>query len=124
MYFQQNNFLIFSAIQRCATDSPADERRAEGGERVVAGRAGGHEPRTQGDEGRPGEYHHHHPDCQPDHHHNHPDLHPDHSDCQYDHDDCAQDQPFTVKNPKLDSNSALAKKRRAKGGQPLPQLQV
>merc|ERR1719295_1093695 len=33
-----------------------------------------------------------------------------------------QDQPFTVKNPKLDSNSALAKKRRAKG-QPLPQLQ-
>merc|ERR1719429_537598 len=33
-----------------------------------------------------------------------------------------QDQPFTVKNPKLDSNSALAKKRRAKGG-PLPQLQ-
>ena len=36
---------------------------------------------------------------------------------------CHQDQPFTVKNPKLDSNSALAKKRRAKG-QPLPQLQV
>ena len=34
-----------------------------------------------------------------------------------------QDQPFTVKNPKLDSNSALAKKRRAKGQQ-LPQLQV
>jgi len=34
-----------------------------------------------------------------------------------------QDQPFTVKNPKLDSNSALAKKRRAKGGQALPQLQ-
>ena len=32
-----------------------------------------------------------------------------------------QDQPFTVKNPKLDSNSALAKKRRAKA---LPQLQV
>jgi len=31
-----------------------------------------------------------------------------------------QDQPFTVKNPKLDSNSALAKKRRAKA---LPQLQ-
>jgi len=29
-----------------------------------------------------------------------------------------QDQPFTVKNPKLDSNSALAKKRRAKGGAP------
>ena len=54
MYFQQNNFLIFSAIQRCATDSPADERRAEGGERVVAGRAGGHEPRAQGDEGGPG----------------------------------------------------------------------
>ena len=37
--------------------------------------------------------------------------------------DHTQDQPFTVKNPKLDSNSALAKKRRAKGG-PLPQLQV
>ena len=37
--------------------------------------------------------------------------------------DYHQDQPFTVKNPKLDSNSALAKKRRAKG-QPLPQLQV
>jgi len=36
--------------------------------------------------------------------------------------DHTQDQPFTVKNPKLDSNSALAKKRRAKGG-PLPQLQ-
>lgn len=34
-----------------------------------------------------------------------------------------QDQPFTVKNPKLDSNSALAKKRRAKGAQTLPQLQ-
>ena len=29
-----------------------------------------------------------------------------------------QDQPFTVKNPKLDSNSALAKKRRAKAGMP------
>ena len=29
-----------------------------------------------------------------------------------------QDQPFTVKNPKLDSNSALAKKRRAKTGAP------
>merc|ERR1712152_110730 len=29
-----------------------------------------------------------------------------------------QDQPFTVKNPKLDSNSALAKKRRAKAGAP------
>jgi mitogen-activated protein kinase-activated protein kinase 2 len=33
-----------------------------------------------------------------------------------------QDQPFKVKNPMQDSNSALAKKRRAKG-QPLPQLQ-
>jgi len=31
-----------------------------------------------------------------------------------------QDQPFTVKNPKLDSNSALAKKRRAKGGPNAP----
>ena len=45
-----------------------------------------------------------------------------HSACHPD-DERAQDQPFTVKNPKLDSNSALAKKRRAKG-QPLPQLQV
>ena len=60
----------------------------------------------------------HHPDFHIDHH-------PDHTDCQHDDDHCpaAQDQPFTVKNPKLDSNSALAKKRRAKG-QPLPQLQV
>ena len=35
---------------------------------------------------------------------------------------CHQDQPFTVKNPKLDSNSALAKKRRAKtaGGAAAP----
>ena len=60
MYFQQNNLAIFSAIQRCAADAPADERRAEGGERTVAGCAGGHEPRSQGDEGRPGEYD---PDC-------------------------------------------------------------
>jgi len=36
-----------------------------------------------------------------------------------------QDQPFTVKNPKLDSNSALAKKRRAKtGGPPTIQEQM
>ena len=33
----------------------------------MARRAGGHEPRTQGDEGGPGD---------------HPDLHPDDSDCQ------------------------------------------
>ena len=34
----------------------------------------------------------------------------------------SQDQPFAVKNPKLDSNSALAKKRRAKtaGGTAAP----
>lgn len=35
-----------------------------------------------------------------------------------------QDQPFTVKNPKLDSNSALAKKRRAKGAPPTIQEQL
>jgi len=37
-----------------------------------------------------------------------------------------QDQPFTVKNPRLDSNSALVKKRRAKaaGGVPTIQEQI
>lgn len=34
-----------------------------------------------------------------------------------------QDQPFTLKNPSSDSNSALVKKRRQKGAQTLPQLQ-
>ena len=33
---------------------PADQRRAQGGERAVAGRPAGHVPRPQGDEGRPG----------------------------------------------------------------------
>ena len=47
---------LFSAIQRGAADAPADERRAEGGERAVAGRAGGHEPRAEGDESGPGGY--------------------------------------------------------------------
>jgi hypothetical protein len=34
-----------------------------------------------------------------------------------------QDQPFLVKNPKSESNSALVKKRRAKTGAP-PTIQV
>jgi len=42
------------AIQRCALHPPADQRRAQGGERAVAGRPAGHVPRPQGDEGRPG----------------------------------------------------------------------
>ena len=35
----------------------------------------------------------------------------------------SQDQPFMVKNPKSESNSALVKKRRAKAGAP-PTIQV
>jgi len=35
-----------------------------------------------------------------------------------------QDQPFTVKNPRFDSNSELAKKRRAKTGVPTIQEQI
>ena len=34
-----------------------------------------------------------------------------------------QDQPFTVKNPRLDSNSALVKKRRAAKANAPPTIQ-
>ena len=44
-----------AAIQRGAPHAAADQRRAEGGERAVAGCAGGHESGAQGDEGRSGQ---------------------------------------------------------------------
>ena len=42
------------AVQRGAAHPAADQRRSEGGERAVAGRAAGNVTRAQGDEGGSG----------------------------------------------------------------------
>ena len=48
---------LFSAIQHRAPHPTPDQRRSEGGERAVARRAAGDEPRPQGDAGGPGAFH-------------------------------------------------------------------